>query len=492
MEWKRGPLIGRGSSAVVSIASTASGKLFAVKSTDLSCSSLLQKEKYLISMLSSPYVVKCLGSDVTCENQRPVYNLFFEYVSGGTLSDQIIKQGGSLGESLIQFYTHQMLEGLNYLHVNGLVHCDIKGQNILIGKDGVKIADFGCAKLMQEGGGSSKSAFSGTPAYMAPEVARGEEQGFPADIWALGCTIIEMATGLHPWQEMEDPVSALYRIGYSGKAPENPSWLSDNAKELLTMCFMKDPNDRWTAAQLLKHPFFHTMEENFEFTRKTPTSVMDQRFWDSLESTDSSPNATHIFSSSNSPADRIRHLITYGNSSLPDWAGGGDWLTVRCSQIEEISNPTFSSSIEEDIQTSILIEDSSFDCFSDYIRIIENILSIKTFLVTSEENVKDVSASTIIYFLRMLMELVSLIQITFLTNSYASFCTIFLVLPTEAVEGQDRRRLESVEDFLISLLQPHIFECLGKSFQDGACFIVRSSANVEDLAIMLAAGLYEF
>ncbi|XP_022867446.1 mitogen-activated protein kinase kinase kinase 18-like [Olea europaea var. sylvestris] len=420
MEWMRGPLVGRGASAAVSIATMASGEVFAVKSCDLSCSSLLQKEKYLISQLNSPYIVNCLGSEITFENQRRVYNLFLEYVPGGTLSDQIIKQGGSLDESMIQFYAHQMLEGMNYLHMNGLVHCDIKGQNILIGEDGVKIADFGCAKLMQEGGGAAKSAFSGTPAYMAPEVARGEEQGFPADIWALGCTIIEMATGSIPWQEMEDPVSALYRIGYSGEVPKYPGWLSDNAKELLTMCLVKDPNERWTAAQLLKHPFFDSMEENFgefkEFTRKTPTSVMDQRFWDSLESTNSSPNLTQIFPSSNSPANGIRRLITNDNSSLPDWAEGGDWLTVRCNQIEEISNPTFSSSIEEEIQTSILIEDSLFDCFSDYIRIIENFLSIKTFSVTSVENVNDVSASKILYFQRRLMELIFLVQITFLTE----------------------------------------------------------------------------
>ncbi|KAL2496349.1 mitogen-activated protein kinase kinase kinase 16 [Forsythia ovata] len=423
MEWIRGPLVGRGSSAAVSLATMASGELFAVKSTDLSCSSLLQKEQYLISKLSSPYIVKCLGSDITCENQRPIYNLFLEYVSGGTLSDQIIKQGGSLDESVIQFYTHQMLQGLNYLHLNGFVHCDIKGQNILIGKDGVKIADFGCAKLMQEGG-AAKSAFSGTPAYMAPEVARGEEQGFPADIWALGCTIIEMATGSSPWNEMEDPVSALFRIGYSGDLPEFPSWFSDNAKELLTNCLMKDPNERWTAAQLLKHPFFHTMEDNFgefkEFTRNTPTSVMDQGFWDSLESSNSSPNPTQIFSSSDSPAGRIQRLITYANSSLPDWTEEADWVTVRCNQIEEVSNPTFFSSVDEEIQTSILIEDSLFDCFSDYLRIIENILSIKTFLVTSGENVKDVCAS----FQRMLMELIFLIQITFLTNSAALICTL--------------------------------------------------------------------
>ncbi|KAL0406943.1 UNVERIFIED_CONTAM: Mitogen-activated protein kinase kinase kinase [Sesamum latifolium] len=96
MEWTRGPMIGRGSSAVVSIATTASGDVFAVKSTDLSSSTLLQREERLVSQLCSPYVVKCFGSEITWEENEQVYNLFLEYVPGGTLSDQIGKQGGSL------------------------------------------------------------------------------------------------------------------------------------------------------------------------------------------------------------------------------------------------------------------------------------------------------------------------------------------------------------------------------------------------------------
>lgn len=92
--------------------------------------------------------------------------------------------------SVIQFYTYQVVQGLNYLHLNGEVHGEIKGQNILIEKDGLKIAHFGYAKLTKEVDAAVKSSFSGTPMYMAPKVAHGEEQGFSADIWALGCTII--------------------------------------------------------------------------------------------------------------------------------------------------------------------------------------------------------------------------------------------------------------------------------------------------------------
>ncbi|KAL2552550.1 Protein kinase domain-containing protein [Forsythia ovata] len=87
------------------------------------------------------------------------------------------------------------------------MHGDIKGQNILIGEDGLKIADFGCSKLIHEDDDSvaGKFIFFGTHVYMAPEVSRGEEQGFAADIWSLGCTFIEMAMGCSPWPEIHDP-----------------------------------------------------------------------------------------------------------------------------------------------------------------------------------------------------------------------------------------------------------------------------------------------
>ncbi|KAL0320817.1 UNVERIFIED_CONTAM: Mitogen-activated protein kinase kinase kinase [Sesamum radiatum] len=360
MEWTKGPIIGRGSSAVVSIATTASGDVFAVKSTDLSSSTLLQREERLVSQLCSPYVVKCFGSEITWEENKRVYNLFLEYVPGGTLSDQTGKQGGSLGESAIRFYAREMLLGLRYLHLMGLVHCDIKGQNVLIGSDGLKIADFGCAKW-GESGGSGKPVFSGTPAYMAPEVARGEEQSFPADVWALGCTIIEMATGSNPWPEMKDPASALYRIAFSGDVPEFPS------------C---------THFSVLRR------ENCVEFTRKSPTSVMDQGFWDDLEVlTCSSRNPTEIASPSESPAGRIRALV--GDPSPPNanstgWTEEEDWLTVRGNEIEECleageqSEDTdqdlqeliddeftvISSDDEEGIQTSILAGNSLLDCVS--------------------------------------------------------------------------------------------------------------------------------
>ncbi|CAK9146961.1 unnamed protein product [Ilex paraguariensis] len=393
MEWTRGPTIGRGSSATVSLATTTSGQLFAVKSTELSTSSFLQKEKHFLSQLSSPHIVKYMGFDITVENKRPMYNLFMEYVPGGTLSDEIKKQGGSLDDSMIRLYTHQILEGLDYIHSNGMVHCDMKGQNVLIGGDGVKIADLGCARLV-EAGDATTWEFSGTPVFMAPEVARREDQKFPADIWALGCTIIEMATGSNPWPEANDPVSALYRIGYSGDLPEIPRWLSEEAKDFLYKCLNKVSTERWTAKQLLQHPFVNGLEweinpqQGEEFKGNSPISVLDQGFWDSFEVTETSPNqTTPVGSSSNSPAERIRHLIRDTFSSdlgLSNWAEDEeDWVTVRSNQTDEtekkiqqicdmneddrelIQREPFLISIvneDDDLEISLGIEDLLLEC----------------------------------------------------------------------------------------------------------------------------------
>ncbi|KAL2532704.1 mitogen-activated protein kinase kinase kinase 16 [Abeliophyllum distichum] len=164
-----------------------------------------------------------------------------------------------------------MVRGFNYLHLNGVVHEDIKGQNILIREDGLKIADFGCSKLIHKDDDSvaGKSRFFGTPAYMAPKVSRCEEQGFVADIWSLGCTVIEMAMGCFPWPEIHDPVSALYKIGYSSHdVPEFPSWLSNKAKEFLSKCLLRDAKLRWTAEELMEHSFFRRLEDNCERSKR--------------------------------------------------------------------------------------------------------------------------------------------------------------------------------------------------------------------------------
>ncbi|KAI3810059.1 hypothetical protein L1987_19666 [Smallanthus sonchifolius] len=345
MNWTKGPTVGRGSTATVSLATTVSGDLFAVKSTELSNSSFLQKEQRFLSKLSSPHIIKYIGFDVEYVDHVPMYNLLMEYAPGGSISDVMKKQGGSLDEYLIRSYTRQILLGLDYLHSSNLVHCDIKCSNILVCEDGVKIGDLGCAKLVENNGiGNTSSEFSGTPIFMAPEVARGEDQGFAADVWAVGCAVIEMATGCNPWPEVKNPVSALYRIGYSGDLPLFPVWLSEEAKDFLKKCLRRNDKERWTSKELLQHPFVDlnsSLKKIENFPKNSPSGVLDQGFWDSFEVTDSPAPTKFTTFSGESPVERIKQLAEASplvNSCLPNWVEGEDWITVRSNHMDESSN----------------------------------------------------------------------------------------------------------------------------------------------------------
>lgn len=295
-----------------------------------------------MSTLSSLHILKYIGSGLTRENDGLVYNILMEYVSGGSLHDLIKNSSGKLPEPATRSFTRQILKGLMYLHERGIVHCDLKSQNVLVEENGVvlKIADMGCAKSVAESG------FSGTPAFMAPEVARGEEQRFPADVWALGCTVIEMMTGSSPWPELNDVVAAMYKIGFSGESPEIPGWISEKVKDFLKNCLEKDPKQRWTVEELLKHPFLEEESQSSDCLNETssPSTVLDQRFWDSCEiskshllSMDQEDPFADYSGSWDSPADRIEKLAGEEFSSLPDWVreDDGGWIHVRGDDLGE-------------------------------------------------------------------------------------------------------------------------------------------------------------
>lgn len=353
MNWTRGRTIGAGSSATVSVArSCDSGEVFAVKSASLSHSHSLRMEQEILSTLSCAQIVSYKGCNISTENGGVLYNLCLEYAPGGTLSDAVRRQGGSLSESAIRSYTRQILLGMQYLHSNGIVHCDIKGRNILVTEEGVKLADLGCARRVNCD--QRSATVSGTPLYMAPEAARGEQQGFPADVWALGCTIIEMATGRAPWPDILDSVSGLYRIGFSGDVPELPSSLSKQGREFVSKCLKRDPLERWSASELLKHPFL--LEEEEPNCWNSPTTVLDHGLWD-LEELDDDMEWEQS-SCSQSARGRIRRL-SEGNANdtasfsgvVLNWDCDGDWVTVRSNKEVNIFSQNANHDCDDDKAT---------------------------------------------------------------------------------------------------------------------------------------------
>ncbi|KAK1699086.1 hypothetical protein QYE76_015783 [Lolium multiflorum] len=324
-QWTRVRTLGRGASGaeVFLAADDASGDLFAVKSASASGAAALRREQAVMAGLHSPHVVSCVGGRAGRDGS---YQLFLEYAPGGSLADKVAKSGG-LDEITVRAYAADVARGLAYLHGESMVHGDVKARNVVLDANGrAKLADFGCARKACSGA----KIVGGTPAFMAPEVARGEEQGPAADVWALGCTVVEMATGRAPWSCMVgDALAAMHRIAYTDAVPEVPQWLSAEAKDFLVMCLVRQASDRCTAAELLGHPFLACsvaldtkLEEDVKNKWVSPKSTLDAAFWESESDTDEAEEEL-----SPSSAERIKALACTA-SALPDWESDEGWIDV--------------------------------------------------------------------------------------------------------------------------------------------------------------------
>lgn len=253
--WEKGAPLGRGSFGTVFEGISSEGIFFAVKEVSLlqqgnqGIQSIFQLEQeiQLLSQFEHENIVRYFGTDKDDSN---LY-IFLELMTQGSIA--ILYNKYHLRDSHVSAYTRQILLGLKYLHDRNVVHRDIKCANILVASNGtIKLADFGLAKATRL---NDLKSCKGTPFWMAPEVVNNKNQGYglAADIWSLGCTVLEMLTGHVPYSPLE-PHQALYRIG-KGEPPALPDSLSRNARDLIQRCLQVNPNDRPTAADLLELPF---------------------------------------------------------------------------------------------------------------------------------------------------------------------------------------------------------------------------------------------
>ncbi|XP_078439481.1 mitogen-activated protein kinase kinase kinase NPK1-like [Wolffia australiana] len=264
IRWRKGELIGCGAFGHVYMGMNLdSGELLAVKQVFIGTSNAskqkaqdnireLEEEVKLLRKLTHPNIVRYLGT----AREEDTLNILLEFVPGGSISS-LLGKFGSFPEAVIRMYTKQLLQGLEYLHQNGIIHRDIKGANILVDNKGcIKLVDFGASKQVAKLATlNAAKSMKGTPYWMAPEVIVQTGHSFSADIWSVGCTVIEMATGKPPWSQQYQEVAVLYHIGTTKSHPPIPEHLSPEAKDFLLKCLQKEPNLRATASDLLRHPF---------------------------------------------------------------------------------------------------------------------------------------------------------------------------------------------------------------------------------------------
>ncbi|KAK6931863.1 Protein kinase domain [Dillenia turbinata] len=224
------------------------GDFVAIKQVSLE--NIAQEDLNIIMNLNHKNIVKYLGSLKT----RTHLHIILEYVENGSLAN-IIKPNkfGPFPEQLVAVYIAQVLEGLVYLHEQGVIHRDIKGANILTTKEGlVKLADFGVATKLTEADVNTHSVV-GTPYWMAPEVIEMSGVCAASDIWSVGCTVIELLTCVPPYYDLQ-PMPALFRI-VQDDHPPIPDGLSPDITDFLRQCFKKDARQRPDAKTLLSHPW---------------------------------------------------------------------------------------------------------------------------------------------------------------------------------------------------------------------------------------------
>ncbi|XP_063261438.1 STE20-like serine/threonine-protein kinase isoform X3 [Prinia subflava] len=269
--------------------------------------------------------------------------ILIEFCAGGAVDAVMLELERPLTEPQIKVVCRQTLEALNYLHENKIIHRDLKAGNILFTLDGdIKLADFGVSakntRTIQR-----RDSFIGTPYWMAPEVVMCETSkdrpyDYKADIWSLGITLIEMAQIEPPHHEL-NPMRVLLKIAKSDPPTlAQPSKWSSDFKDFLKKCLEKNVDARWSATQLLQHPFV-TVTSNkpireliAEAKAEVTEEVEDGKDEDEEEDTENSLQL---------PAEKR------ASSDLSIASSEEDKLSQNASALESLSEKTESNAIEE-------------------------------------------------------------------------------------------------------------------------------------------------
>lgn len=207
-----------------------------------------------------------LRSDNIChlfayEQVKNNHFLIIEYCEMGSLRD-LLDQGAKFSFMDIKKVAYSLLLALVEVHKQGIIHRDVKCANVLLnGSRTCKLADFGHSAISINENDAILNlidSFKGTLYWMAPEVVLQKQYDTKADIWSLGCTILELVTTRTPWRKFENYFEAIHVIGRTNEVPDIPYETSDVLKDFLEKCLKKNPRERCSASELLTHNLFES------------------------------------------------------------------------------------------------------------------------------------------------------------------------------------------------------------------------------------------
>ncbi|EAX89323.1 STE family protein kinase [Trichomonas vaginalis G3] len=269
------------------------GKVVNEESMSSSAKQSLLKEIDLLKKINSPYTVQYFGNIIFNKQQM----ILMEYCDRGSFRDMIDYRNLCLTEKQAAIVIKDVLSGILILHTkHKVLHRDIKAANILLMSDGgIRLTDFGISRDFSGGTLNTMSSI-GTPYWMAPEVINSQPYSYPADIWSIGATTIELVEGAPPYCELE-PTKAMMNIAAHGfPGFRAPRAVTKEFKDFIAHTMSKDPKNRCTIPQLLKHPWIQQVDtlNRVEVMKPLTSTIIDLKALKEMIGAPSTDEGTRI------------------------------------------------------------------------------------------------------------------------------------------------------------------------------------------------------
>eukprot|EP00929_Paragymnodinium_shiwhaense_P119865 TRINITY_DN91777_c0_g1_i1.p1 TRINITY_DN91777_c0_g1~~TRINITY_DN91777_c0_g1_i1.p1 ORF type:complete len:383 (+),score=70.98 TRINITY_DN91777_c0_g1_i1:189-1337(+) len=249
--------IGQGSYGKATLVQDAEGKLYVMKTIDMSAMDKKQRrdainEVRVLSFLKHPYIVSYRESF----SENSTLAIVMDYADGGDLYQRISstrKSQQSLSERTIMRWFTEAALALKYMHDKHVLHRDLKSQNLfLTSSDRLRVGDFGISKVLENTAAFARTAI-GTPYYLSPEICQEKQYSFPSDMWALGCVLYEMAALKVPFDAQN--LQALVQKIVRGPMPPVPPTYTGELKQLCWDLLCRDQAQRPSATDVIQRRY---------------------------------------------------------------------------------------------------------------------------------------------------------------------------------------------------------------------------------------------